>query len=170
MLKITSILSSLIFLLFVGTGSYARTFAKQNQQEKTEAKEKQEKDQDSSNEGDVDGKPIETVVQLDVFQAISLVNAQLRWKDYHSENPRLSRSGLFSKKQIVEVRQSEETTELFDIQSVAIALPGIENNFAFTVWSECKDEVNVSTQRNLKEHESTIAFMLNCGTYPLIQS
>lgn len=178
MLKITSIVSSLIFLLFVGSGSYARTFAKQDQQQKTdasaeatvkeEAKGKQDKEEESSEENEVDGKPFETVVQLDVFQAISLVNAQLRWKDYHAENSRQARS-FFSKKQNLEVGQSEDVTEFFNLQSVALGLPEIEQTFIFSIWPTMAAPISdIEGSRNAQD--LTIAFILNCGTYPHLQS
>ncbi|MCR9173128.1 MAG: hypothetical protein NXI10_11575 [bacterium] len=162
MLKVTSIISSLIFLLFVGSGSYARTFTEQASTQKSSTEEKQEKSKDSSDEN---GEPNETAVQLDVFQAISLVNAQLRWKDYHAENYRNSRTLLSSKKLDVKELQSDESVELFDLFGNAALLPAAENQLIQVLWSSTS-VVKATSQRSLKTQENTIAFILNCGTYP----
>lgn len=165
MLKITSILSSLFFLLFAVSGSYARTIAKPAQQQEASKKDKQEKNNDSEE----DDKPVESAVQLDVFQAISLVNSQLRWKDFHAENARSSRLLFSSKKLKSEVRTSDASVEMFDVQSAAVVLPTISSDWIVAVWLD--ETITTSTfQRSLTIQENTIAFILNCGTYPTQQS
>ncbi len=69
MLKITSIITSLVFLLFLGTGSYAHTLMQENQQ-KTACDE--DKKDDSTEKDDIDDEH-RTVPQIDLFQAFSLV-------------------------------------------------------------------------------------------------
>lgn len=161
MLKITSILSSLLFLLFAVSGTYARTSSESFHQQESSKKDKQSKDKESEDEG----KPVETAVQLDVFQAISLVNSQLRWKDFHAENSRNSRL-LFSSRKIQseKVLQSDEIVSLLDAQC-AVVFPTAINNWILSTFSTDVKVVS-SIQRSLTIQENTIAFILNSGTYP----
>lgn len=162
MLKIKSIASSLILLLFVVTGSYAHTFSNQRQQEKKATEGKQD---GSSDEGNSESQPTENAVQLDVFHAISLVNAQLRWKDYHAENSRNSKRSIAAKKQTVEVRQSEERSETFDVSNTGGMPTGVQTPFVSSLWFVSKKTIS-TYQKCLSAHEQTIDFVLNCGTYP----
>lgn len=127
MLKITSLVSTLIFLLFIGTGSFAHTLVKKDRQQTASSNDKKEKEEDSSEKGEFGDEPRETVHRLDLFQAFSLVNAQLRWKDFHSENQKAALRYV-SKKQNVEQQESTDVTELFDAQVVAAEVPSTENH------------------------------------------
>ncbi|XOV67384.1 MAG: hypothetical protein ACFHU9_17345 [Fluviicola sp.] len=163
MLKITSIVSSIIFLLFLATGSYARTHAKASQQQEASKVNEKEKSKDENE------KPVESAVQLDVFKAISLVNSQLRWKDYHAEKAQNSRLLFSSKKLKTEAKQVYDHSEKLDGFSPSASLPNSNSEWVVVIWA---DEVNASNtvRRNLSVQESTIAFILNCGTYPHEQS
>jgi hypothetical protein len=163
MLKITSIVSSIIFLLFLATGSYARTHAKASQQQ--EASKVNEKDKSK----DENEKPVESAVQLDVFKAISLVNSQLRWKDYHAEKSQSSRLLFSSKKLKTEKEQSFEHSEKIDGHWAPAVIPYTNSKWIITIWSVDADAASF-VERNLSIQESTIAFILNCGTYPHEQS
>ena len=161
MLKFTSIVSSLIVLLFAVSGTYARTIAKPAEQNEASKKDKQE----DKSETDEEGKPVESAVQLDVFQAISLVNSQLRWKDFHGERVKSSRLLLSSKQLKSEVRSEEPAVAQVDFQSITVLLPSKQNNWNLSIASVETESVT-DVQGNLKFQENTIAFILNCGTYP----
>jgi len=134
--------------------------SKSSIQQEASKENKSEKDEKSED----DSKPAESAVELDVFQAISLVNSQLRWKDFHAENSRSSRLLLSSKHLKAEVRESNEQTELFNGYEVAILAPFTNNWIVFAYPTEIA--ATSSVERSLTVQENTIAFILNCGTYP----
>ena len=162
MLKITSIVSSIIFLLFLGAGSYARTLVDQEQQKATATTQEEEQ------KDDFDEEPSESVHRLDFYHGFSLVNAQLRWKEFEMEKQGKSLKD-FSRKETVAQNTIVEVTEMLDVQVQIIAVPtptfekyiSLDDNRTFSVNASCK---------NLKLQASTIAFIQNCGTYPHLLS
>ncbi|GAB5417790.1 MAG: hypothetical protein Crog4KO_24610 [Crocinitomicaceae bacterium] len=137
----------------------------QNQQKNTT---NQEKEDGTTEKDDFDDEQHGTVPQIDLFQAFSLVNVQLRWKDFHEEKTEKSFRKA-AKKQNLEINEAVATSELFQADQLTAALP-ISNN-VFYISGECDDETVVATlPGNLQIQANTIAFILNCGTYPYAQS
>lgn len=164
MLKITSIISSVIFLLFVGTGSYARTLVKvQHQEERAETNEKKDA-KNGTDEGELDDEPSEQVYKLNVLDAFSLVNAQLRWKEFQSERS----FGAFRfapKRHEAAVTSLQTKTEALDL-SIDGFLPIKETNCTSL---EVVDAVELRSTKAIlttSYRVKTIAYILNCGTYP----
>jgi hypothetical protein len=145
-------------------GSYAHAIVDQDQQKSVSAKGNQEKKEKSSDKGDFDDEPKETINRLDLFHAFSLVNAQLRWKEFYIEKNVKSIHDL-AKTQNIEQQNSDDLLELFDspIQIAALPTP----NPSLFISTEDFQETHVSDfPRCLNYHASTIAYILNCGTYP----
>lgn len=162
MLKITSIVSSLIFLFFIGTGSYARATANQNRKAASKIQDQKENKEDTSEE-DLDGKPSESVNRLDLFQAFSLVNAQLKWKDFHGDLRSKYRRKNVQKAHLLEI---SENTQGWSIAPQSVSdLPKIQQQPTFVL--ELNEETSsIVINHNATLQAKTIDFILNCGTYP----
>lgn len=149
-------------------GSYAHTIVNQDQQKSASAKDKQEKKEKSSDKGDFDDEPKEAINRLDLFHAFSLVNAQLRWKEFYIEKNVKSIRDL-AKTQHIEQENSKDLSALVDVQIQAVQFPAPKSGLLISL--EAHLETNVSAfPRSLKNQASTIAYILNCGTYPHEQS
>lgn len=164
MLKIRIILMSALFLLLVGVDMNVRASIDSAElvQEST--------DKEQSDKGPQQQESEETISHLDFFSAFSLVNTQLQWRDFNI--------GLID--EITEVESSVNRKELsleevktlpFELRKKVVPSSPITNS-GHTV-------VPVSTYRTIsgkahficyqnKQRSSTIAYILNCGTYPLI--
>ena len=125
-------------------------------------------DKDQSSKDSQQDEPQETITHLDFFSAFSLVNIQLHWRDIHT--------GL--KDDVKDAEANENQNEL-----------ALEEAEIFSMWDKAQtvpvspiittkiDVVPISTYRTISgathfiysqttQRASTIAFILNCGTYP----
>lgn len=162
MLKITSFLSLLAFLLFAGSGAYAHSTA---EKETSTSSESNSKDKSKERHGSED-KSTQLITQLDVFQAISLVNAQLRWKDFHSERANQMRNA-HGQKQRFDVQDVQNSTELISLHFSTAAQPAELQEIFFSIWSTDPSISLRLVQPDLHQLKRVITFILNCGTYPL---
>jgi hypothetical protein len=161
MLKITSFLSLLAFLLFAGSGAYAHSETKKEAATASESSNKG----DSKETKDKDGKSTQLIIQLDVFQAISLVNAQLRWKDFNSERSNQLRNA-HGKKQRFDVQEIQNTASLTPVLPSPAIQSADHQEIFFSIWRIDPSISIDSFQPDLHELKRVVAFILNCGTYP----
>ena len=162
MLKIRTILTSMLLLLLVGVGINVRAaVAASNGVQKT-TDQGQESDKESENK---ETKLVLT--ELDFFDAFSLVNIQLQWRDLHLE----ADQELTELESAETNEHSSEKIELVSLDRENTLLPvslPIKSNYAIVLAGECpitKCETHFIHHLNLQK-ASTIAYILNCGTYP----
>jgi len=163
MLRFTKIASLIVFFLLIGMGSYARTLVKQTQQKTSSPEENQENEDSSESENQADG-PKEEVYQLNLYQAFSLANVQLKWKDFHYEKSAKSFRILPVEKKVAQSQIQKDDTDIFG--QLTLALPGAGIG-AFVLTETTVERVFTTQPSQGKYHSKTIAYILNCGTYPL---
>lgn len=163
MLKITKIVSLFVFFLFIGIGSQARAFVKSVQQKTTSSEENQDKDK-SSQKDDLEDGPKEVAYQLDLFHAFSLVNAQLKWKDFHFENSGKSIS-FYPKKRTLESGTFQEFSNEFYAGFQSAVLTSSKSECL--IWPvEFEESINAIASTQGETKAKTIIYIQNCGTYP----
>lgn len=163
MLKIRIIFLSILFFLLVGVNMNVRAGIDSDEllQKSTD---KEQSDKESQQQ-----EPKETISRLDFFSAFSLVNVQLQWRDYHI--------GLND--EVTDVDSSTNPKELFlnKIETLPLELEG-QIVPTSPIINTSDAIVPISTYRTLdgtsdficsqnKQSASTIAYIQNCGTYPL---
>ncbi len=163
MLKIR-IISLSILLLLVGVNMHAIAGSD------SEALVQKATDKEKSDKESQEREPEETITKLDFFGAFSLVNTQLQWRDFpiglnddeatdavSSVNPKelpFEEIGTFS---IEDNEQIAPTSTIITprVDVVPVSSYRTLNGTTHFIYSQ-------NTQRS-----STIAYILNCGTYPL---
>jgi hypothetical protein len=161
MFKTRIISMSILLLLLVGVTVNVRAGVD------SEALEQKTTDQGQSDK-ESEQEPLETISQLDFFGAFSLLNIQLHWRDLHiglNDDIKDAESALNQTELSL-----EEVETLFIEDNEQIAPPSPIITTAISV-------VPLSTYRTIggttdficsqnTQRASTIAFILNCGTYP----
>ena len=153
----------MLLLLLVGVGMNVRAgVAAPNGAQETTEKE-QESDRESQQQ---ESKLVLT--ELNFFDAFSLVNIQLQWRDLHLE----ADGGVTDLESLLNADDhSSEEIELLSLDRENTALPissPVKSNYAVVLVGECpisKYTTHFIHTPN-KQNASTIAFILNCGTYP----
>ncbi|PHR30403.1 MAG: hypothetical protein COA38_10140 [Fluviicola sp.] len=163
MFKIRIISLSILLLLLVGVDMNVRAGIDSSDSIQRETDKEQSDKEPQQRESDV------TISQLDFFGAFSLVNTQLQWRDYHIA---LNDEGA-------DVELSTNPKELF-LNKIDILPLELEGQIVPTspIINTGDAIILVSTYRTLdgtsdficsqnKQSASTIAYIQNCGTYPL---
>ena len=152
---------SILLLLLVGVNMNVRASVASGElvQKSTD---KEQSDKESQQE------PKETITELDFFGAFSLVNIQLQWRDLHgglndevtdveSENPK-------------ELTLEEVETLSLEVKERFVPVSPIINNgeavIPVSAYPTVCDNTHSICSEN-KQSARTIAYILNCGTYPL---
>ncbi len=161
MLKIRIISLSILFLLLVGVNMHAIAGSDSQGlvQKATEKSDKESQEQE----------PKETITKLDFFGAFSLVNTQLQWRDFpiglNDENTDAASSVNPKELPFEEIG----TFPIEDNEQIAPTSTIINTGFDLVLVSSYRT-LNGSTHfiySQNKQRSSTIAYILNCGTYPL---
>ena len=152
---------SVLFLLFVGMNKNVRAAI-------NSAKVIQKStDKDQSEKESQEHEPEESIDQLDFFGAFSLVNVQLQWRDLESglsDEEAEAESSINQKELYLE---HLEQTSSDEVQVVSNSLAIITGNdvLPIGVFRTIDGKTHFLCNQN-KQSESTIAYILNCGTYP----
>lgn len=163
MFKIRVISLSILLLLLVGVDMNVRAGIDSSDSIQREIDKEQSDEEPQQRESDV------TISQLDFFGAFSLVNTQLQWRDYH----------IALNDEESDVELSTNPKELF-LNKIEILPLELEGQIVPTspIINTGDAIILVSTYRTLdgtsdficsqnKQSASTIAYIQNCGTYPL---
>ncbi len=162
MLKVRIILISVLLLLF-GVNSNVRANVDSNKSIQ-KAKDKGESEKESQ-----EREHKETITELDFFGAFSLVNVQLQWRDLHIgliDEAKCSKSKINRKQLPLE---EVKTLPLEINEQVAPSSPIVHTggNVIPIFTYRAVDGTTHFIYHQTKQHTSIIAYILNCGTYPL---
>lgn len=161
MLKLRYIFASFIFILLVGVNSNARASVTTNKLIENSTDENQSENQSPEQE------PTEIITDLDFFGAFSLVNVQLQWRDLCVD---LSKEESDSDSSLDPKELYVDGVEFFSFSAndEIISTPAIIKTGSVVpvcTYRTLNGKVNfISAQR--KQSVRTIAYILNCGTYP----
>jgi hypothetical protein len=161
MLRIRFILMSMFLFLLVGANMNVRASVNSDKQLLKST------DKDESENESQEHKSDKSISQLDFFGAFSLVNMQLQWRDLHS--------GLNDG---IDDEESSENKEEISLEEEVLSLEMNEQIIPTSLTATtATSTIPVSTYRTIdgkvyftsfqnKQVTSTIAYILNCGTYP----
>lgn len=126
-----------------------------------------ETDKEQSGDESQEHEPEETITELDFFGAFSLVNVQLQWRDLHiSLNDEAANSESSVNKTELSLEEVENVSSGDQDQ---ITPSSIINNgvvpLPVSTYRTIDGKVRFKCDQN-KQNVSTIAYILNCGTYP----
>lgn len=161
MLRIKHILASVLFFLLVGMNTNVRASV-DTKELIEESTQKGQSENESQNESE------EQITHLDFFGAFSLVNVQLQWRDYYAElDDEVSDSESSDNQKELYLEKVESLSSNDEDQAVS-ASPIIGSAIAVIPVSTFRtiDGVAHFTCLQNKQSANTIAYILNCGTYP----
>lgn len=161
MLRFVAISLSLLFLLLFGAGNSAKASSGMSVLAKKLA-DKEGKNQ-SGETGELP-KSQEKATGIDFFGAFSLVNVQLQWRDLHADlNDESTEVESLTKG--LNVSQNEVETSLKDVD-VMIATEVVSSIRVDFPSALAANQSLVDSQNRNQQTIRTIAYILNCGTYP----
>ena len=162
MLKSRIIFMSFLFLLLAGMNSNARASVAANE------KIENSTDENQSNKESKEHESGEIITHLDFFGAFSLVNIQLQWRDLYvdlSEEESDSDSSFDPNEIFVERADFFSLTTSDEFQSATTILNIGMSLVPVTTYRSVDGKVN-DTPVQSEQNTRTIAYILNCGTYP----
>ncbi|MDG1332554.1 MAG: hypothetical protein P8P74_09505 [Crocinitomicaceae bacterium] len=153
---------SFLFLLLVGMNSNARASVAVNDAIENST------DDDQSNEEAPEHEPGEMITNLDFFGAFSLVNVQLQWRDLFvdlTEDESDSDSAIDPNELFVDGIDFFSLTTSDEFQSAAAIVNIGITLIPETTYRSVDGKVNADPILS-EQSMRTIAYILNCGTYP----